>query len=266
MKLKKWKEMLTKHHENIWLGSLVCLGLLCLFFCGTPTGRAIASASPKKDFPIYCVQREEKVVSLSFDAAWGNEDTKHLIDILDKYGVRATFFVIGNWVRKYPETVKQLHDSGQEVMSHSDKHKHMTKLTKDEITADIKTCEAEIEKLTGVKPFLFRPPYGEYDNKVVGTLRELGYYTIQWDVDSLDWKNRSASEIASRVLGKVKPGSIVLFHNAGLNTPDALPAIIEGLMSKGYSFVPISEIIYREDFTINHEGRQIPNKPATPAE
>lgn len=191
MNLKPWKEKIWKHRENIWLGGLVCVGLLSLFLCGTPTGRAVTAAAANRDLPIYCVQKEEKVVSLSFDAAWGNEDTQQLIDILGKYNVRATFFVVGDWVRKYPESVKQLQDAGHEIMSHSDKHKHMSKLTREEIAADIRTCEAEIEKVTGVKPFLFRPPYGEYDNKVVGTLRELGYYTIQWDVERLVTKRKT---------------------------------------------------------------------------
>jgi len=111
----------------------------------------------------------------------------------------------------------------------------------------------------GNGPFLFRPPYGDYDDKVVSTLRDQGHYTIQWDVDSLDWKELSAGDITDRVLKKVQPGSIILFHNAAKHTPEALPGLIESLIQKGYKFVPISELIYKDNFTINHAGKQVPN-------
>ena len=209
-----------------------------------------------------CVQKDSNVCALSFDAAWGNEDTQQLIDILGKYNIRATFFVVGDWVDKYPESVKALHDAGHEVMNHSNKHDHMTKLSADQIIADVNACSDKIENVTGVRPELFRPPYGEYDDKVVSTLRSMGMYTIQWDVDSLDWKELSAEEITGRVTERIAPGSIVLFHNAAKHTPAALPGLIEKLIQKGYSFVPISELILRENYDIDHTGRQIPTGTA----
>ncbi len=212
-----------------------------------------------RDLPIYCVERDYNVVSLTFDAAWGNEDTQTLIDILGKYKVRATFFVVGQWVDKYPESVKALADAGHEIMNHSNTHPHMTKLSVEQMAQEINACDDKIEAVTGVRPFLFRVPYGDYNNTVVSALRELGHFTIQWDVDSLDWKNPGADAIASRVLQNVKPGSIVLFHNAAVDTPAALPRVIEGLIAKGYSFAPVSELIYRENFSIDHAGKQLPN-------
>lgn len=210
----------------------------------------------KRLLPIYCVSKEEKVASLSFDAAWGNEDTGHLIEILDKYQVKATFFVVGDWVTKYPESVKELSDAGHEIMNHSNKHKHMPQLSREEIIADIQACNEKIENITGVSPTLFRPPYGDYDNKLISAVQSMGMYTIQWDVDSLDWKDLSAKDIQKRVLLRVKPGSIVLFHNAALHTPEALPGIIESLQADGYSLIPISELIYTCDYYLDHEGRQ----------
>ena len=244
--------------SNIPYFLLVLFAAFCIFVTGTDSGRAVAAAVTKRDLPIYCVQKDEKVLSISFDAAWGNEDTQQLIEIMDEYGIKATFFVVGDWARKYPESVKALHDAGHEIMSHSDKHKHMTQLSVDEIKADVTACGEAIEGVTGVTPTLFRPPYGEYDNKVVGTLRELGYYTIQWDVDSLDWKETGVQDVIDRVLGKVQPGSIVLFHNAAKFTPEALPTIIENLLDEGYSFVPISQLIYKDNYKIDHTGKQIP--------
>ncbi|NCB74877.1 MAG: polysaccharide deacetylase family protein [Clostridia bacterium] len=214
-----------------------------------------ASASVRA-LPIYCVARDNKCASLTFDAAWGNEDTQALIDILAKYNVKATFFVVGAWVDKYPESVKALHDAGHEVMSHSDDHAHFASLSADEIMQNLKTCNDKIEAVTGERPTLFRCPYGEYDDHVINTVNAVGMTAIQWNVDSLDWKGISASEINNRVLSKVVPGSIILFHNAAENTPEALPAIIEGLIAEGYSLVPVSELLLKDNYEIDHTGMQ----------
>ena len=189
---------------------------------------------------------------------WGNEDTQELIDILGRYGVRATFFVVGDWVDKYPESVKALHDAGHEVMNHSNTHAHMNQLSAQEIIADVEACNDKIEAVTGVRPTLIRPPYGEYNDQVISAIRSIGMEPIQWDVDSLDWKEISAQEIAQRVTSRVQSGSIVLFHNAALHTPEALPGILECLLQEGYTFVPISELILEEPYTIDHTGRQCP--------
>ena len=211
-----------------------------------------------RQLPIYCVRKDYKVLSLTFDAAWGNEDTQQLIDILGKYNVKATFFVVGGWADKYPESVKALHDAGHEVMSHSDSHAHFNSLSTDEIIADLNTCNDKIEAVTGVRPTLFRCPYGEYDDHVINAVRSLGIEPIQWDVDSLDWKELPAEEIAARVTGRARPGSIVLFHNAAIHTPEALPGIIEALLQEGYQFVPISQLIITGSYTIDHTGKQCP--------
>lgn len=181
-----------------------------------------------------------------------------LIDILGKYKVKATFFVVGDWVDKYPESVKALHDAGHEVMNHSNTHAHMSQLSKDEIIADVEACNDKIEAVTGVRPTLIRPPYGEYDDNVITAIRSIGMEPIQWDVDSLDWKEIPANEITQRVTSKVGPGSIVLFHNAALHTPEALPSILEQLTQEGYTFVPISQLILTGNYTIDHTGRQCP--------
>ena len=224
---------------------------------------AVAEASASsRQLPIYCVQRDQKMLSISFDAAWGNEDTQQLIDILGEYDVKATFFVVGEWVDKYPESVKALADAGHEVMNHSNTHAHFSQLSTDEIIADVTACNDKIEAVTGVRPTLIRPPYGEYDDHVITAIRSMGMEPIQWDVDSLDWKELSAAEITERVTSRVQPGSIVLFHNAAIHTPEALPGILEALLQEGYTFVPISELIlpgaYNADYTIDHTGRQCP--------
>lgn len=236
-------------------GALVILAAAFFF---TPQGQAVMAAALKRDLPIYCVQKENKVVSLTFDAAWGNEDTQALIDIFQKYKIQATFFVVGGWVDKYPESVKALHDAGHEVMNHSDTHSHFARLSSTEIIADINACNDKIEKVTGVRPTLFRAPYGEYTDQVIASAREAGVFTIQWNIDSLDWKKLPANEIQQRVLDRIQPGSIILFHNAAENTPAALPGVIEALIQKGYSFAPVSKLILTDNFEIDHTGKQIP--------
>ena len=240
--------------KRFWyvLGSLALIAVIFLV-SGTP-GLVPASKTAKK-LPIYCVQRDDKCVSLTFDAAWGNEDTQTLIDILGKYNVKATFFVVGNWVDKYPESVKALSDAGHEVMTHSDDHAHFSKLSGDSIRRNITASCDKIEAVTGKRPTLFRCPYGEYDDHVIETLSDMGMKTIQWDVDSLDWKELSAAEIARRVGEGVKPGSIVLFHNAAKHTPEALPGVIESLLKNGYRIVPVSELLLSGDYEMDHTGR-----------
>lgn len=239
--------------------SLILIFMIAVIYVGKSQTALVAN--PQKELPIYCVEKDEndKRVALTFDAAWGNEDTETLIEILGRYNVKATFFVVGGWVDKYPESVKALSDAGHEIMNHSDTHPHMTALSAEEIKKEVESCDEKIESITGKTPTLFRAPYGDYDDKVVSTLREINHYTIQWDVDSLDWKELPADEITQRVVEKVCPGSIVLFHNAAINTPEALPQIIEKLQGEGYSIVPVSELILTEDYHIDVTGKQIPN-------
>ncbi len=219
---------------------------------------AVGAAATVRQLPIYCVQSEEKVVALTFDAAWGNEDTQQLIDILGQYNVPATFFLVGDWVDNYPESVKALSDAGHSVQNHSNTHPYLTQCSADTIMSELNACNDKIEAITGVRPTLIRPPYGDYNDTVVNTIRSMGMEPIQWDVDSLDWKELSAPEITQRVLSGVQPGSIVLFHNAALHTPEALPDIIDSLMQEGYTFVTVNDLILTGDYTIDHTGRQCP--------
>ncbi|MDR0861346.1 MAG: polysaccharide deacetylase family protein [Oscillospiraceae bacterium] len=234
--------------------------LILAIFAVVSSPAVVGASATKRLLPIYSVQRDNKVVSLTFDAAWGNEDTQTLIDILGKYDVKATFFVVGAWVDKYPESVKAISDAGHEVMNHSNDHAHFAKLTSGEITSNIAACNNKVAAVTGKTPTLFRAPYGEYDDNVIATLGAMGMRVVQWDVDSLDWKEIPATEIMRRVTGKVAPGSIVLFHNAALHTPEALPAIIEYLLQNNYAIVPVTELLLQGDYTIDHAGRQQPIK------
>ena len=233
------------------------LAVVLIFWAVNSPAIVGVSASERK-LPVYWVQRDDKVVALSFDAAWGNEDTQTLIDILNKYQINTTFFVVGDWVDKYPESVKALADNGNEVMNHSLNHAHFSSLSSDEIVADITACNEKISAITGATPTLFRCPYGEYDDHVINAVTGMGMTAVQWNIDSLDWKGISADEIQKRVLKNIEPGSIILFHNAAENTPAALPGIIESLLADGYRIVPISQILLTGDYFLDNTGRQCP--------
>ena len=248
------KHILRRH--GAVLQALTMLAAVGLIFWAVNTPAVVGVSAAKRELPVYCVQQDEKIVALSFDAAWGNEDTQTLIDILDQYGVSTTFFVVGDWVDKYPESVRALAEAGNEVMNHSSSHAHFSALSTDEITADISACNDKIEAITGVRPTLFRCPYGEYDDHVIRAVKSLNMTAVQWDVDSLDWKGIPAGQITRRVLDRVQPGSIVLFHNAAEHTPEALPAILDALIGEGYRIVPISQILLDGDTFIDSTGRQ----------
>ena len=243
--------LLTKKH-------LVTAGCLMLALI---IGTAISvNAFAKSDrlLPIYCVKTEEKKIALTFDAAWGADDTDTLISILKKYNAPATFFVVGEWVDKYPDEVKKLSEAGNDVMNHSATHPYMTSLSETKMKEQLTICNAKIEAITGKKPTLFRCPYGDYDNRVVSTVESMGMKTLQWDVDSLDWQQSATVEsIVSRVTGKVKNGSIVLFHNDADHTPEALPIILEKLTADGYTFVKAVDLIYWDNYTIDNTGMQV---------
>ena len=220
-------------------------------------GSVTISAGTERLLPIYCVETDKKQIAISFDAAWGNDDTEQLIKILGEYKVPATFFVVGAWVDKYPESVKALSDAGHQIQNHSNTHPHMPQLSREQMRDEIESCNKKIADVTGVTPTLLRPPYGDYDNALIEVMDSLKMHTIQWDVDSLDWKDSATPDsICKRVTSKVKIGSIVLFHNDADHTPEALPTILKCLKDEGYEFVFIEDLIYKDNYQIKHDGTQ----------
>ena len=170
---------------------MLTLLLTAAMFAVVNAPAVIGTAATARQLPIYCVQRDQKLVSISFDAAWGNEDTQQLIDILDKYQVKATFFVVGEWVDKYPESVKALFDAGHEVQNHSNTHAHYPQLSAQEVVADLNACNDKIQSVTGVRPKLVRLPYGDYDDMSINAVRSIGMEPIQWDVDVFETGSRA---------------------------------------------------------------------------
>ena len=239
----------------IMLFACVLMGAVALTLGIKTAGKAIATASTPREIPIYCVDSEEKKVSISFDAAWGNEQTETLLKILEEKNVCATFFLVGEWVDKYPESVKMIAEKGHDVENHSDSHPYMTKLSTEDMISEITCCNKKIEALTGSSPTLFRAPYGDYNNQVVSTVKAAGMYCVQWDIDSLDWKDPSPQQMVDKITSKLQNGSIILMHNGAKNTPEALPMIIDAVRSAGYEFVPITELIPDGNYQTDHEGK-----------
>ena len=214
----------------------------------------------KRLLPIYSVKTDKQQIAISFDCAWGTDYTDKLLEIMQNNEVKCTFFAVEFWTKKHPDCVEKIYKAGHEIGTHSATHPHMAKLNSSAIEKELSTSKKAIEDITGEPVKLFRPPYGEYNDLVISKASELGLYTIQWDVDSLDWKDLSASEIEGSVTSKVKNGSIVLFHNQGKHTASALDNIIKKLKGKGYEFVKISDLIYKENYHILPDGTQVENK------
>jgi len=219
---------------------------------------ASKTAKEGRKIPIYSVETPEKKLSISFDAAWGADDTDTLLKILKDNDVLSTFFLCGTWVDKYPEDVKKIAAAGHDIANHGNKHAHGAKLNLEQNKAEIQGCHDKIKEVTGIDANLFRPPYGEYNNTVVTAAEELNYFTIQWDVDSHDWMAKGPDYEIKRVLNhkNLRNGSIVLFHNDAKFTPQTLDPIIKGLKEKGYELVPISQLIFTENYEIDSTGRQ----------
>ncbi len=232
----------------------LALAMTAVYYTGAAS--IYNNVSPKK-VPIYSVETNEKAVALTFDAAWGADKTLGILDTLEQKDARATFFVVSFWADRYKDTLKKLAASDRiEIGTHSATHPYMSKLSKSQAELELTTSRELIENITGRKVDLFRPPYGDYSDTLLNTCKELGLYAIQWDVDSLDWKNLGKEQIASRIVGGAKNGSIILMHNDGAHTLEALPAVIDGLRAKGFTFKTVGELIYKDNYTIDHTGRQ----------
>lgn len=267
---KKPKSEQNKKRKKYIAGNLAksmiyLMGLAALliggkaFFLETVT---VTNSVNGRELPVYCVETDKPRIALSFDAAWGNEDTSRILEILKKHDLKVTFFMTGGWVESYPGDVKAILAAGHDLGNHSENHKNMSELTEEQCRSELTKVHDKVKALTGYEMFLFRPPYGDYDNQVITTAENLGYFSIQWDVDSLDWKDYGANSILNTVtkhphLGN---GSIILCHNGAKFTADALDDLILQLKKQGYEIVPVSKLIYKEKYHMDTEGRQISNK------
>lgn len=243
---------------KITLVMLLVAVMLSLSINGSTSAQVYFGYSTRK-VPIYNVETEAKQVAISFDAAWGADKTQGILDILKEFDVDATFFLVGFWVDDYSEMTKAIDEAGYEIGTHSNTHPDMVKLSKETMKNELETSISKIKAITNKEVTLFRAPFGSYNNDLLDTAESLNLKTIQWDVDSLDWKALSASEIANRVMTRVKNGSIILMHNNSDNILDALRLTLNRLKVAGYEVTSISKLIYQEDYTVDRNGVQHKN-------
>lgn len=236
---------------------LIALVLVLLSISvGGYTPASVYFGSTPRKVPVYYVNTDQKQVAISFDAAWGADKTEKIMEICNEFGVKATFFLVGMWVEKYPDMVKKICDNGFEIGTHSNTHPDMTKLSADAQKLELETSINLIKNITGKPVEIFRAPFGAYNDTLISTAESLDLITIQWDVDSLDWKGLSAMEINNRVLNGVRNGSIILCHNNSDHILDALPIMLDRLIKRGYKVGPVGDLIYKTDFMIDNNGMQ----------
>lgn len=243
--------------KYVILSAVVFVALGCVAFIVGNTVEDVGNM--QKEVPIYCVETDEKKIAITFDCAWNADDVDSIIETLKKYDCKATFFVVGDWLERFPDEVKKLSDNGHEIANHSYGHGHFNSMSKEQMLSDMQKCDDKIKEVTGIAPTLFRAPYGEYNDLLIKTCRESGRIYIQWSVDSLDWKDISEQEIYDRCIKKSKSGDILLLHNGTPYTAKVLPRILEEL-AKEYKFVKVSDMIYKDNYTVDITGCQRKNK------
>lgn len=239
---------------------LICFAVLVMGVAFTNSAGVYFCKSTRK-VPVYSVEMlsEDKVIALTFDAAWGADKTQGILDIMQKYDAKGTFFLVGFWIDKFESETKAIADAGFDIGNHSRNHPNMPKLSADEMRSEIEYVNDRVESLTGVKPTYFRAPFGDYNNTLMTTLEQMDMVGVQWSIDSLDWKGLSAKQIYDRVVPKAKSGDIVLFHNNSDHILDALPIVLAGLKEQGFRFVKLSELVATKDYTIDSNGVQHKN-------
>mgnify|MGYP000867210314 CR=1 FL=1 len=239
------------------------VAVLALTYAALAQHPAITAMAPaKRELPVYSVETDKKVVALTMDTANGSESFEQLFNILDEYNVKVSFFVTLDWAKGHAEIVNEMVKRGHEVGNHSATHPHMSNMSRDKIEKELMDTTDYLESVTGQRTMLFRPPYGDYDTNLIKVSRELGFQVVQWDVDSIDWQDRSVSDILSRVEKMTQNGSILLFHTNASQITESIPAVIKSLKAKGYGFVKASELVLYKDYTIDHAGRQFPAEKA----
>ena len=241
----------------IALSTVLVLFLLATTFKQNSLNDTIqTSTGTTKLLPIYSVDTEENKVALTINCAWNADDIDLILETLSKNEAKATFFMVGEWVSKFPEAVKKISESGNEIANHSESHAHINNLSYEENVEQIVECSDRIYAITGKPTTLYRGPYGEYNDSVVKASNDSNHTMIQWSIDTLDYNGLTGDQIWQRIEPKLEKGSIILMHNGTENTALSLDMIIKSIKGKGFEPVTISELIYKENYTIDNNGIQ----------
>ena len=217
------------------------------------------SSNNQKLLPIYQVNTQQNNVALTMNCAWNADDVEQILKVLAENDVKITFFMVGSWIDKYPESVKKISEAGHEIGSHSDTHPHVNNLSYEKNIEEIEKSNDKIEKITGSRTKLYRAPYGEYNNTVIKAATDKGYYTIQWSLDTLDYTGLTGDEMWSRLDKKLTSGDIILTHNGTKYMADSLDMLLKNIKQKGFDVVPVSDLIYKDNYKIDSTGMQVNN-------
>ena len=248
-------KLIVFRKKSKWMWWLLLLWLAVAVAVAALTATKRAGAKARK-LPVYSVDRPDRKISLTFNAAWGDETTDGVLKILRENGIRATFFFVGDFVEKYPESVKRIAAAGHTLGNHSMRHKDPVRLDYAGVLSEISQCSEAIAAVTGKKPALYRPPSGSYNDKTVEAAESLGLRAVQWSTDSVDWQNVTPEKMKERVVSGAFPGAILLFHLGKENTLEALPGIIAALKAADYEFVPVEELLLTGDTFVDANGCQ----------
>lgn len=192
--------------------------------------------------PIYHGSEEKKSVALACNVFWGEEYLPAMLDELDKKQVKITFFIGGSWAKRFPELVQEIVRRGHELGNHTYSHPHPNTLNKEQNKEQILKAQQLVYDLTGVETRLYAPPYGEFNDTVLQAANDLGYSTILWSIDTVDWKRPPADQIQAKVLKKLHPGAIILMHPTD-PTRQALPNLLQAMEEKGYTVTTVGQLL-----------------------
>lgn len=219
--------------------------LLCLMALSVALLPAVHAAEPQRNNPA----AGQKRIALTFDDGPHQSYTQEILAILDRYGVCATFFIVGENAKRYPDRIQTIAEQGHELGNHTYTHAAVNKLSEEKLKQELEDTSRVLEEITGKRPTVFRPPFGAYNDKSVEQITALGYRCVLWSQDSRDWQLPPAEQIVSSMEAKVTSGDILLFHDFNREnspTPRALEALIPKLLQNGYQFVTVSELFFEQ--------------------
>ena len=246
----------NKEKIQTYFVSILTVGVL-IAIANMSTAQILPTSSSERALQIYNIKTEENKVALTMNCAWSADDIDRILETLEKNEVKITFFIVGEWAEKYPEAVKKIYEAGHEIGTHSNTHPHVEQLSAEKNLEEIKLGVEKLQKITGEQTRLYRTPYGEYNDTVINTARENGYYTIQWNIDTLDYKGLTGDEMWGRIKEKLQKGSIILTHNGTEHTADSLDMLLKNIKTNGYQVTTVSDLIYKDNYIIDNNGTQI---------
>lgn len=236
--------------------STVVILFIFSFSIAQTNSNSVLTSSNGKELPIYNVETKEKKVALTMNCAWSADDIDRILETLKQNNVKITFFVVGDWAYKYPEAVKKIAEAGHEIGNHSNTHPHVNNLSSEENIKQIEECSNKVKQITGNQTILYRAPYGEYNNTVIRAAKSASHVPIQWNLDTLDYTGLTGEEMWSRLEPKLANGSIILTHNGTTHTANSLDMLLKNIKQAGYQVTTVSELIYKENYTIDSNGTQ----------